>query len=47
MLFKTKEAVIVVGAEHTSQECTVPVAFSEARFDLKSACFWRHGRYQE
>ena len=28
--------------------CTVPVAFSEARFQVKkSACFWRHGRYQE
>ena len=27
---------------------TVPVAFSEARFQVKkSACFWRHGRYQE
>ena len=27
---------------------TVPVAFSEARFQVKkSACFWRRGRYQE
>ena len=27
---------------------TVPVAFSEARFQVKkSACFWSHGRYQE
>ena len=27
---------------------TVPVAFSEARFQVKkSACFWRHGRCQE
>ena len=27
---------------------TVPVAFSEARFQVKkSACFWRHGRDQE
>ena len=25
---------------------TVPVAFSEARFQVKkSACFWRHGRF--
>jgi len=31
-----------------STRCTVPVAFSEARFQVKkSACFWRHGRYQE
>ena len=27
---------------------TVPVTFSEARFQVKkSACFWCHGRYQE
>ena len=27
---------------------TVPVAFSETRFQVKkSACFWRHGRYHE
>ena len=37
-----------VGHIVSKRRPTVPVAFSEARFQVKkSACFWRHGRYQE
>ena len=47
----TMEPVCGRGIDETSStngSGTVPVAFSEARFQVKkSACFWRHGRYQE
>ena len=41
-IFRSQHLLLILG------EDTVPVAFSEARFQVKkSACFWRHGRYQE